>query len=214
MVELLKKDFRRIMRYVQIPAAFMVFLIYVSPQDVLFSSFLRNMMVLIIGMSAALIMEQNEEKNNGYGFLNSLPIPAEKIVRAKYLLVAGFMLYMVAINAIVVHIFFENPKNIQDAMIILVYFAGFSLVVTGVIIAGMMRWGATKFYTYAFTVIMALAGGAVLILRFMVPETEIIVLLTTLSWNNGLIFMAAAAAFYIFTMFLGERILVKRLGQA
>lgn len=213
MLELLKKDFIRVGIYVQIPIAIMVFFIITAPQDVLFGSFMRDLMVIVVGLGAVLIIEQNEEKHKGYNFLSTLPLSAKTIVRSKYLLVAIFIILMVLINATVVNIFFQQKENIHNAIVILVYCTGVALIYTGINFAGMMRWGATRFYTYSFVVLLGSSTAIVLGVQFVLPAGEVVKYLTSFTWEGGLIFIFLSLMFYLGTMLVSERILAKKIGQ-
>jgi len=106
---------------------------------------IAGILVLLLAFGATFTNEQYEEKNNGYMFLDTLPVTAREIVEGKFTLVlvtvglcVGFLLILITLSA-------GSPEAIVLARSYVLFMGVVCLLLAGVNYIGIFALGFTKY---------------------------------------------------------------------
>lgn len=178
-----------------------------DPLDLSFVLYLNIYMTwLIIGSVWA--QEQLEHKNNGYGFLRTLPIQDHEIVLSKFILVLlSVLIYLVA-HMVWFNLNFEEEGILLAARNNLVLMGNFTLVIAGLIYLGFYRFGYHRFGKIAIFVWFLLIASPIPIRillknRFNIGSDEIV---NALMAGNPLLFTSVGLMLFVGSAFLATKL--------
>jgi hypothetical protein len=114
------------------------------------------MMFLLVAGPVA-IVEQAEEKNNGYAWLGTLPVRRREIVAAKFLMAFLTLAAVVAGNLIQVHVLVTDPEPARLLTAVVLLNGAACLVMAGLMYTGILGIGYTRFLM-AVSFVMVLLG--------------------------------------------------------
>lgn len=112
------------------------------------------MFLLVLGSMGN--SEGFESKNGAYKFLSVLPVTPREIVRAKFLLVLGGLLFVVSYNMVLFSFFTHNVRYLFALGSFQVLLGMVCLIVAGLMYAGIFRFGFTRmnFVIWGFVILV------------------------------------------------------------
>lgn len=130
--------------------------------------------MLIYGVLTSLILsEKLEKKNNGYAFMNTLPIKDRDIVASKFavVLAVATFLYVYCFSLIS---FIEGEASLLPfGRIFLLLCANLSLILAAGMYILVYRWGYGNFTKIAWIVVVVLMVGPFLFIEFVLLKRDI-----------------------------------------
>jgi hypothetical protein len=115
-----------------------------------------GILVAMLVLGAVVVIEQYEEKHNGYAFLDVLPLGSGEIVAAKFgtilaaaVLSAGFLIALFSFSS-------GGPQQTAAARSIAVISAGASLIFAALVYLGIFAFGFTAFTRIGLALLIGL----------------------------------------------------------
>jgi hypothetical protein len=130
--------------------------------------------MLIYGVLTSLILsEKLEEKNNGYAFMNTLPIKDRDIVASKFAVVLAVVVFLCAYNFTLVSFMEGEASLLPFGRILLLLCGNLSLILAAGMYILVYRWGYGNFTKIAWIVVVALMVGPFFFIEFVLLKRDI-----------------------------------------
>ena len=169
--------------------------------------------IAYLTLGAITMTEQYEFKNNGYKFLDTLPLTAREIVRGKFLLALVNLAFCVGIFIIQVLLISTDVDYRMKGVTYILALAAFTLIASGLVYSGVFRWGIGTMLkwvwigliTFLVTPIMLdiISGGKILLML------DAFAAILALPWYVWLLCLAGALAAYNFLMNAAVRTMLR-----
>jgi hypothetical protein len=130
--------------------------------------------MLIYGVLTSLILsEKLEKKNNGYAFMNTLPIKDRDIVASKFAVVLAVATFLCVYCFSLISFIEGEAYLLPFGRIFLLLCGNLSLILAAGMYILVYRWGYTNFTKIAWIVVVVLMVGPFLFIEFVLLKRDI-----------------------------------------
>jgi len=134
--------------------------------------FLGQILIYCVLVSV-MISEKAEEKNNGYAFMNHLPIKDRNIVASKFVVFLAATVFLCFYTSALVSFMEFESYMLPFARIFLLLCGNLGLILAGGMYILIYRWGYTTFMKISVLVVIVLMVGPFLFIEFVLVRRNI-----------------------------------------
>ncbi len=134
--------------------------------------FLGQMLMYCV-LTSLILSEKMEEKNNGYAFMNTLPIRNRDIVASKFAVVLAVVVFLCAYCFTLVSFMEGEASLLPFGRIFLLLCGNLSLILAAGMYILVYRWGYANFTKIAWIVVVVLMVGPFLFIEFVLLKQDI-----------------------------------------
>ncbi len=117
--------------------------------------------------------EQMEHKARGYGFLRTLPLRVQDIVRAKFALILLAVLFIMAFQTASIRLLTKDRDLASTTWHYSIIIGSLCLILAGLAYAGIFRFGFSRFSKWVFGVWLLLFLYPIILREFVMPAFKL-----------------------------------------
>jgi len=117
-------------------------------------------------LTSVLTSEKSEEKNNGYAFMNHLPIKERDIVASKFAVVLAAVAFLCTYSSALVSFMEAETHLFPFSWIFLLLCGNLTLILAGGMYVLIYRWGYSTFMKISVFAVIILMVGPFLFIEF------------------------------------------------
>jgi hypothetical protein len=152
-------------------------------------------------LASVMTSEKAEEKNNGYAFMNHLPIKNRDIVASKFAVLLATVVFLCVYTSVLISFMKTEPYMFPLSRIFLFLCGNLGLILAGGMYILIYRWGYTTFMKISVLGVIILMVGPFLFIEFVLVRQNIdygafLQSLNDLPWMIWLIVTAVTLAIF------------------
>jgi hypothetical protein len=133
----------------------------------------QGQMLMYCVLVSVLILEKAEEKNNGYAFMNLLPIKDRDIVASKFAVILTMVAFLCVYSSVLMSLMEAETDLFPFGRILLLFCGNLSLVLGACMYILVYRWGYSTFMKISVFAVIFLMVGPFLFLEFVLVRRNI-----------------------------------------
>jgi len=178
-----------------------------NPQDPIYI-FYQGSFIFWVVLGSLWALEQMEHKARGYGFLRTLPLRIQDIVRAKFSLVLLAVLFIVVFQAGSIRLLTKDRDLTSTTWNFSMVIGSLCLILAGLAYAGIFRFGFSRFSKWIFGAWLLFFLYPVILREFLMPAFRLSVddVLDRVTGFNWILVSTAALTIFWALMQLAVRL--------